>query len=119
MHHAAFDANILGITPDLVAEIRDDILEEIDGPMLQHGLKEMHRTRIITPFRSSEKPTGHCLRSDMSDSGLLESQPRKHDTINSESSVARFSMRIKGLNIETVRFGTNPPLRQKGNSISI
>ncbi|MBK8147373.1 MAG: hypothetical protein IPK58_03965 [Acidobacteria bacterium] len=54
LHHAAFDANILGISPDLVAEIRDDILEEIDGPMLQHGLKEMHKTRIITPFRSSK-----------------------------------------------------------------
>ncbi|MBK8810553.1 MAG: HNH endonuclease [Acidobacteria bacterium] len=61
LHHAAFDANILGITPDLVAEIRDDILEEIDGPMLQHGLKEMHRTRIITPFRSSEKPNRALL----------------------------------------------------------
>lgn len=61
LHHAAFDSNILGISPDFIAEIRDDILDEIDGPMLQHGLKEMHRTRIVTPFRSVDKPNRGLL----------------------------------------------------------
>jgi putative restriction endonuclease len=56
LHHAAFDANILGIRPDLIAEIREDILDEIDGPMLEHGLKEMHNTLIHTPRSESQKP---------------------------------------------------------------
>ncbi len=42
IHHAAFDRNLLGIRPDLVVEIRDDILQEEDGPMLRHGLQELH-----------------------------------------------------------------------------
>ena len=38
LHHAAFDCDIIGVRPDYVVEIREDVLEEIDGPMLQHGL---------------------------------------------------------------------------------
>ena len=34
IHHAAFDSNILGVRPDHVIEIRADVLEEVDGPML-------------------------------------------------------------------------------------
>ncbi|MGN6597670.1 MAG: HNH endonuclease, partial [Actinomycetes bacterium] len=32
IHHAAFDTGILGIRPDLLVQIRADILEELDGP---------------------------------------------------------------------------------------
>jgi len=39
LHHAAFDANIIGVTPDLEVTVRLDVLQEIDGPMLQHGLQ--------------------------------------------------------------------------------
>ena len=31
LHHAAFDRNILGIRPDLIVEVRTDILQEKDG----------------------------------------------------------------------------------------
>ncbi|MFN0149787.1 MAG: HNH endonuclease [bacterium] len=41
LHHAAFDKHILGIRPDLVIEIRREILEEHDGPMLRHGLQAL------------------------------------------------------------------------------
>ena len=41
IHHAAFDRNILGISPDYQVHIRQDILEEEDGPMLKHGIQEM------------------------------------------------------------------------------
>jgi putative restriction endonuclease len=47
LHHAAFDSNILGIRPDLVIEIRKDILEEVDGPMLAHGLQERHEQKLL------------------------------------------------------------------------
>lgn len=49
LHHAAFDRFILGITPDYIIEVRTDILEEIDGPMLQHGLQGLHSQRILLP----------------------------------------------------------------------
>lgn len=57
IHHAAFDANILGIRPDLVVRIRADLLEEVDGPMLQHGLKERHgETLRVVPRARQERP---------------------------------------------------------------
>lgn len=54
IHHAAYDVHILGITPDLVVQIREDLLEEIDGPMLEHGLKERHgqKLMVVPPARS-------------------------------------------------------------------
>jgi putative restriction endonuclease len=54
LHHAAFDANILGVRPDLMVEIRKDVLEEHDGPMLEHGLKECHERRLVVVPRQEE-----------------------------------------------------------------
>ncbi|MGB2950873.1 MAG: HNH endonuclease signature motif containing protein [Rhodococcus sp. (in: high G+C Gram-positive bacteria)] len=34
IHHAAYDAHIMGVSPDYVVKIRADLLDEIDGPML-------------------------------------------------------------------------------------
>ena len=56
IHHAAFDANILGITPGSRVEIREDILEEVDGPMLRHGLQELHGTTLLLPVRNADRP---------------------------------------------------------------
>ncbi len=56
LHHAAFDKNILGVNPDLVIEVRQDILEEIDGPMLQHGLKGAHGDKLQVPRKSELRP---------------------------------------------------------------
>ncbi len=57
IHHAAFDARILGVRPDLVVQIRADLLDEIDGPMLQHGLKERHNQPLmVLPRSRSERP---------------------------------------------------------------
>jgi putative restriction endonuclease len=56
IHHAAYDANIIGIRPDRVVEVRDDILAEIDGPMLRHGLQEMHGTAIFVPRSRRDRP---------------------------------------------------------------
>ncbi len=42
LHHSACDAFIIGVTPDYVIQVRADILEEEDGPVLQHGLKGLH-----------------------------------------------------------------------------
>jgi putative restriction endonuclease len=56
IHHRAYDVNILGVDPDYVIHLRRDVLEEIDGPMLRHGLQEIHETRIHVPRRESLRP---------------------------------------------------------------
>ncbi len=56
IHHAAFDKNILGINPDYSIEVREDILEEVDGPMLQHGLKEMQGRNLYLPRDRKQWP---------------------------------------------------------------
>lgn len=56
LHHAAFDTNILGVRPDLVVEVRTDVLVEDDGPMLQHGLQEVNGIRLHTPSRPEWHP---------------------------------------------------------------
>jgi len=61
LHHAAFDANIMGIRPDLVVEVRHDVLAEIDGPMLLHGLQGAHGTRIWVPHRNDRRPAAENL----------------------------------------------------------
>jgi putative restriction endonuclease len=61
LHHAAFDRGFLGIRPDYVVEVRQDILHENDGPMLLHGLKEMHEKRIFLPRNASQRPSESLL----------------------------------------------------------
>lgn len=62
IHHAAFDARILGIRPDHVVQIRADLLEEIDGPMLEYGLKERHNQKLMAlPRHRSEQPRRDLL----------------------------------------------------------
>jgi len=56
LHHAAFDSFMIGITPEYKIEIRKDILDENDGPMLQHGLKELHDHHIILPKYQNNWP---------------------------------------------------------------
>ena len=49
LHHAAFDSYFLAIRPDYIVEVRKDIMEEEDGPMLMHGLQGLHNSRIVLP----------------------------------------------------------------------
>jgi len=49
LHHAAFDQHIHGVRPDLVIEVRTDIVAEVDGPMLRHGLQGFQGERPIVP----------------------------------------------------------------------
>jgi putative restriction endonuclease len=57
LHHAAYDRNILGIRPDYTVEIHHRLLDEIDGPMLRHGLQGHHgRPLMQLPVRRSDRP---------------------------------------------------------------
>lgn len=61
LHHAAFDSFIIGITPDYKIEVRNDVLDEIDGPMLQHALKDLHSKKIILPNHKKDYPNKDFL----------------------------------------------------------
>ena len=61
LHHAAFDKYFIGVRPDGLIEVRRDILEEHDGPMLLHGLKQLHQTRIYSPWSSADRPDPDLL----------------------------------------------------------
>ena len=56
IHHAAFDRNIISVNPDYQIIVREDILNEIDGPMLKYGFQEMHYKKIFLPTRQIEWP---------------------------------------------------------------
>jgi putative restriction endonuclease len=63
IHHSAFDSNILGIRPDYVVQVSHELLEEIDGPMLRHGLRNFHGRRLReVPRRRADRP--HAARLD-------------------------------------------------------
>jgi putative restriction endonuclease len=61
IHHAAYDHNILGVSPDAVLHLRQDMLDEIDGPMLRHGLQAVHRQELILPRRRADRPSPDFL----------------------------------------------------------
>ncbi len=61
IHHAAFDGNVVGIRPDLVVQVNDDVLAEIDGPMLRYGLQGMHDAKLIVPRSASDRPDRNLL----------------------------------------------------------
>jgi putative restriction endonuclease len=63
MHHAAYDADLIGITPNLVVEVNHDVLNEIDGPMLRHGIQEFHgQPLMVVPDKRSLRPDPEALR---------------------------------------------------------
>jgi putative restriction endonuclease len=61
IHHAAYDRQILGVRPDYTVAVRADVLEEVDGPMLRHGLQEMHGARLHLPKKVADLPDRDAL----------------------------------------------------------
>jgi putative restriction endonuclease len=61
IHHRAFDALVLGVTPKYVVEVRSDILTESDGPTLQHSLQGIHGTTLVLPTRPQLLPSVDLL----------------------------------------------------------
>jgi putative restriction endonuclease len=56
LHHAAHDSAFFAVRPDYCVEVRQDIMEERDGPMLRHGLQEINGTQIELPTRVRDRP---------------------------------------------------------------
>lgn len=56
IHHRAFDALVVGVTPNYAVEVRRDVLTEHDGPTLQHSLQGIHGTTLLLPTRTDQRP---------------------------------------------------------------
>jgi putative restriction endonuclease len=56
IHHAAFDNNFIGISPDYIIKIRTDLLAETDGPMLRFGIQSLNNAKLILPLNKIHWP---------------------------------------------------------------
>ena len=56
IQHSAYDQNNIGITPDYDLRVRGDVLDEIDGPMLEYGLKMVEGQKVVLPGRKQDHP---------------------------------------------------------------
>lgn len=61
IHHRAYDRNLLGISADATVHITPRLLADTDGPMLLHGLQEMHGARLTLPLRDLDQPNRDAL----------------------------------------------------------
>ena len=55
IHHAAFDAHLIGIDPDYRLHISDRLLDQNDGPMLE-ALKQLDGEAFHLPNRVKDRP---------------------------------------------------------------
>jgi putative restriction endonuclease len=55
IHHAAFDAHLIGIDPDFRMHVSDRLLGQSDGPMLE-ALKQLDGRSIRLPSRDKDRP---------------------------------------------------------------
>ena len=55
IHHAAFDAHLVGIDPDFRVHVADRLMAQRDGPMLE-GLKRLHHGFLRLPARERDQP---------------------------------------------------------------
>lgn len=65
LHHAAFDGYFMTVDPDYRVRVRRDLLEEIDGPMLKHGIQELDGQPIEVPRRALLQPSRELLAARM------------------------------------------------------
>jgi putative restriction endonuclease len=61
IHHAAFDAHLIGIDPDFGIHVSDWLLEIRDGPFLELGLKGIVGQAIQLPRRRQDRPDRNRL----------------------------------------------------------
>ena len=55
IHHAAFDAHLIGIDPDYRVHVSDRLLNQKDGPLLE-TLKRLDRGELHLPVRQKDRP---------------------------------------------------------------
>lgn len=61
MHHAAYDRDLLGIDPDGVVHLAEEVLAQSDGPVLSQGLQQFHGRQIRLPRDAANQPNREFL----------------------------------------------------------
>lgn len=61
MHHAAFDRHLVGVDPRCRVEVRRDVLDDTDGPMLRHGLQGLAGRTLHLPRQPRDRPEPEFL----------------------------------------------------------
>jgi putative restriction endonuclease len=61
IHHAAYDAHLLGINPDGVVSVSEKLMSVADGPILEQGFKSLVGSRIHFPGTKSDWPDRDLL----------------------------------------------------------
>lgn len=61
LHHAAYDAHLIGIDADGLVHVSERLLAMHDGPLLEQGLKGMAGRHIIPPQREEDRPNRELL----------------------------------------------------------
>ncbi len=71
IHHKAFDEHIIGLEPQgakrPIVKVHQDVLDQVDGPMLKHGLQALDGERIWTPKGKNNKPDNDALEQRYAD----------------------------------------------------
>jgi putative restriction endonuclease len=60
IHHAAFDAHLIGIDPDFRVHVSERLLSQQDGPLLE-AMKRLHGGKLHLPVRPQDKPDANRL----------------------------------------------------------
>lgn len=62
IHHRAFDAMLMTIDPDYRVRVSERLLEDSDGPMLEHGIKDFHgKEAMYLPRLAADRPDRDAL----------------------------------------------------------
>lgn len=67
LHHAAFDANLIGIDPDFRIHVSPQLLSMNDGPMFEQGLKALDGKVLRSPRRVEDRPDRERLERRFAD----------------------------------------------------
>ncbi len=55
IHHAAFDAHLIGVDPDFRVHVSERLLVQQDGPLLE-SMKRLHNGMLLLPARAQDRP---------------------------------------------------------------
>jgi hypothetical protein len=107
IHHAAFDAHMIGIDPDFRIHVSDRLLEIHDGPFLELGLKGIAGQVIQLPRRTKDRPDRDrlALRFDHLKQSIIEvsAPPRIRAEISNGRRGFYFSFVLLASNVDFIR----------------
>ncbi len=55
LHHTAFDANLIGVDPNLRIHVAEKVIKEQDGPLLEN-LRQLHGAKLRIPSHADAHP---------------------------------------------------------------